>query len=191
VRDPASHRPGDDGPPGDADALSVAPEPFASPVASALLAAALAELVARYGPGPHDPAPTAAEEEADRLHRPLAAADFSAPGGIFLVGRRGGRPVGCVGLRPFEGSAAEVKRLWVDPGERGAGVARRLMAEVEAAAAALGYRRLVLETGGRQPEAIALYESSGWTRVPPYFGAPRHETSVYFDKVLEPPGPDA
>lgn len=58
-----------------------------------------------------------------------------------------------------------MKRLWVDPGWRGRGVGRALMAGLEEAARLLGLEALRLDTGSRQPEAVALYESSGWERV--------------------------
>lgn len=169
----------------DQAALEVTVEPFDAPDARTLVAEAEAELLRRYGPGPHDRAVAPADdEEPDRLHRSLTAQEFAPPAGIFLVARVRGEPVACAGLRPVDEATAEVKRVFVRPGHRGRGVARRLMDELESAAAVLGYRRLVLETGGAQPEAIALYDSTGWSRVPPYFGVARHALSVYFAKDL-------
>jgi GNAT superfamily N-acetyltransferase len=83
-----------------------------------------------------------------------------------LVGRIGSDspPAGGVGLRPLTETSAEVKRLWVDPARRGQGVGLALMDALEAAARDLGYATLRLETGPKQPEAIALYAGSGWTR---------------------------
>jgi len=187
--------------------LRIAAEPFDSPDAAALVALAEAELHRRYGPGPHDlvvpEAAAAADSDhgqdgpagggtlmsAERLHRPLTVAEFSPPGGTFLVARLGGEPVGCVGLRPVPG-AAEVKRLFVVAEQRQRGIANALMTAVETAATGLGHRRLVLETGERQPEAVALYDSTGWTRIDSYFGTPRHELSVYFEKPLEDAQPE-
>jgi GNAT superfamily N-acetyltransferase len=62
-------------------------------------------------------------------------------------------------------NTAEVKRMYVAPGARGLGLARRMLAHLEATAAGVGASALVLETGLKQPEAIALYESSGYTEM--------------------------
>ncbi len=86
-----------------------------------------------------------------------------------------GTAAGCVGVQPLAhtrpGSPSEVgeiKRLYVVPALRGHGLAQLLMTRAEAVAAAVGYTSLVLETGTRQPEAIALYERTGWEPAPPY-----------------------
>lgn len=68
----------------------------------------------------------------------------------------------------------ELKRLWVEPGHRGSGHARVMLGTAELAARKAGATRLILETGTEQPEAIALYESTGWTLMEPY-GEYRHE----------------
>lgn len=100
---------------------------------------------------------------------PMAAADFDPPAGRFLVGYLGGEPVATGGWRAhdaspegFEDGDAELKRMYVVPGARGQGFARRVLAELEADAAAAGRLRMVLETGYLQPEAIALYTSCGY-----------------------------
>ncbi len=134
--------------------LTVAREPYAGDGPRWVVAQAEAELVARYG-------------ELDDGERGLAAAMFDPPAGAFLVGRAGsaGPPVGGVGVRVVAPGLGEVRRLWVDPDCRGQGVARHLMATLEDAARSLGLSALRLVTGERQPEAVALYESSGWERV--------------------------
>jgi len=94
---------------------------------------------------------------------------------VTLVARLGGAPVGTAAVRDVSGTddrrgrgtthpaaTGEVKRVYVDPGHRGRGVARRLMAELERAARQVGFRRFVLETGTAQPEAIGLYEAIGY-----------------------------
>jgi GNAT superfamily N-acetyltransferase len=79
--------------------------------------------------------------------------------------------------------------MYVVPRRRGAGLARTMLAHLESSAAAVGIDALVLETGTRQPEAIALYESSGYRPVPG-FGYYRDEPlSRCFGKVLRPPAP--
>lgn len=95
---------------------------------------------------------------------PATASDFLPPG-VLLVADLDGVPVGCGGLRPNGEDAGEVKRMYVDPPARGKGIARALLAALVAHARAVGMRRLMLETGTEQPEAVGLYESEGWTRI--------------------------
>jgi GNAT superfamily N-acetyltransferase len=85
---------------------------------------------------------------------------------VFLVGRVGGRPVACGALRRLDAGTGEIKRMYVAPGSRGTGVGRRVLDELERHARALGLRRLVLETGDVQAEALRLYERAGFTRIP-------------------------
>lgn len=134
----------------------VRPEPFDGEVAQALVAALDAELDERY-PGEGIPPPE---------HR---AVDYAPPRGAFLVARADGEPVGCGALRPGpEEGTGEVKRMYVVPAHRGRRVAEHVLAGLEDAARSLGYRRLVLETGTAQPEAMRLYERLGWTPVPAF-----------------------
>jgi len=94
---------------------------------------------------------------------------------VFLVVRSAGRPVGCGAVRRLDAQTAEIKRMYVVTDFRGQGVARRLLAALESESAALGISRLVLETGVRQPEALALYERAGFSRIPAfgeYVGSP-------------------
>ena len=78
-------------------------------------------------------------------------------------------PVGHAALRPFE-DALEVKKVYVLPGARGRGISKLLMDELEAIARERGVRRLVLQTGPLQPEAVGLYESLGYQAIEPYGG---------------------
>ena len=98
---------------------------------------------------------------------PAAAADFERPG-VLLVADLDGVPVGCGGIRPNGEDAGEVKRMYVDPTVRGKGIARTLLTALVAHAREVGMRRLMLETGTEQPEAVGLYESEGWTRIPAF-----------------------
>jgi ribosomal protein S18 acetylase RimI-like enzyme len=102
--------------------------------------------------------------------------EFVPPNGVFLVGLVDGEPAATGGWRRIDDGVVEIKRMYVAPHARGHGFARRLLAELEAGAAASGAARVVLNTGNQQPEAIALYESSGYRRVPAvghYAGQPR------------------
>jgi GNAT superfamily N-acetyltransferase len=119
---------------------------------------------------------------------------FEPPKGIFLVAYdEQGRAVATGGWRAQERSDegysdgdAEIKRMYVAPDVRGQGLARRILAELEERAQAAGRIRMVLETGIAQPEAIALYESSGY-RLTGKFGYYRdYETSRCYAKPLSP-----
>ncbi|RKN49361.1 GNAT family N-acetyltransferase [Micromonospora endolithica] len=127
---------------------------FDAPVAQRLIRDALADLGARYG-GSGD-------------ETPVDAAEFAPPAGAFLVALLGGEPVGCGGWRSHgaAGDTAELKRMYVAPAARGRGVARAVLAAVERSARDHGRKRVILECGDRQPEAIALYTSGGYQRIP-------------------------
>jgi ribosomal protein S18 acetylase RimI-like enzyme len=108
-----------------------------------------------------------------------------APGrGVFVVARIGGRAVGCGAVRPLQTGVGELKRMWVDPQARRRGIARRILAQLEAAAAELGWTTLRLETGVPQPEAIALYESFGYYRIPCFGEYADDPHSECFEKRL-------
>ncbi|MCB0794838.1 MAG: GNAT family N-acetyltransferase [Flavobacteriales bacterium] len=79
-----------------------------------------------------------------------------------------GEPVGCGAMKPFAERALEIKRMYVPAAFRRTGIASAVLKELEAWAMELGYARCVLETGLRQPEAIALYTSHGFAPMPAY-----------------------
>ncbi len=133
--------------------LIVRPLSYDDPVVRALEAELQAEYVARYG----------GEDET-----PVGDGQFDPPDGLFLVGFLGSEPVASGGFRRYDEDVAEIKRMYVPEHHRREGLARRLLAELESHAAAAGYRRTVLVTGLRQPEAMALYESSGYERIAPF-----------------------
>lgn len=139
--------------------------------AAGLLAEALAELNRRYPEfvmAPYEP------DEADE------------PGAAFVVARTAdGDAVGCGALRPFREGIAEIKRMFVPERHRRRGVSRQIMLGLEAAAAEAGYDWIVLETGVRQPEAIALYEKVGYDRIPNYGGYEGEDLSVCFAKKIK------
>jgi ribosomal protein S18 acetylase RimI-like enzyme len=93
------------------------------------------------------------------------AEEFTAPHGGLLIGLRGGQPVTGGAFRRFDDVTAELKRIWTDSGHRQRGYAKALLAELETEIAARGFTRVYLTTGDRQPEAEALYESTGYTRL--------------------------
>ena len=120
---------------------------YGDALTAALIEEIQQEMIARYG-GPDE--------------TPVDPAQFAALGGAFLVAHVDGEPIGCAGLRGRPAGEVELKRMYVRPAHRRRGYARGLLLAVEDRARSLGYRRLVLETGTAQPEAIALYEREGY-----------------------------
>lgn len=139
--------------------LDLRPVAYDAPDAQLLVEEVQLEYVARYG---------------GRDASPVSVGEFVGPRGAFWVGYLDGRPVATGGwrllpagaVRGLPGAHAEVKRMYVSPPARGRGVARALLAHLERTARAAGADWLVLETGMVQPEAIALYRSSGYADVP-------------------------
>ena len=96
-----------------------------------------------------------------------------------------GQAAGCGALKAFGRDALEIKRMYTRPSLRGRGVAGQVLRSLEQWAARDGFARCVLETGRRQPEAIALYEKSGYSRIAnfgPYAGV---ANSLCFEKRLD------
>ena len=113
------------------------------------------------------------------------AAMFEEPDGVFLVVRADdGAAVGCGGICRFDETRAELKRMYVVPQARGLGLGRRLLRDLEAHARRLGYVGVVLETGDRQPEALGLYVSAGYERIPCYPPYSERSLSLCFEKRL-------
>jgi GNAT superfamily N-acetyltransferase len=99
----------------------------------------------------------------------------------------GGFPAGCGALKWFTANSFEIKRMFVLPEFRGKGIARLVLSELETWALESGAVSCVLETGKRQPEAIALYRKSGFRQIEnygPYHGV---ENSLCFEKRLSTP----
>ena len=98
---------------------------------------------------------------------------YAPPAGRLLIARVGGEVVGCVGLRPLGPGVCEMKRLWVEPGFGGRGIGRALAEQIVAAAQAIGYARMRLDTiPDRMPAAQHLYASLGFREIPPYYDNP-------------------
>ncbi len=115
---------------------------------------------------------------------PVTSDEFAPPGGMFLLACLGDEAIGCVGLRRHDTETVELKRMYVRHRHRRRGHGRALLRAVEARAFAMGYRRIILETGTAQPEALALYTDEGYRRIPG-FGIHRHSPmSRCFAKAL-------
>ncbi|MFF6995667.1 GNAT family N-acetyltransferase [Streptomyces sp. NPDC008313] len=123
---------------------------------------------------------------------PLDASMFRPPLGLYLIAYdERDRPVATGGWRAqdtneeaYSDGDAELKRMFVVREARGLGLARRILAALEADARAAGRLRMVLETGTRQPEAIALYTSSGYAPCPKVGHYRFHEDSRCYAKAL-------
>lgn len=122
--------------------------------AAALRDGLTGEYLRRYGPS--------AYEEMNRW----PSREFDPPHGEFLLLTLDDKTVAGGGFRRYDAMTAELKRMWTDPRHRRLGLAGRTLAELETSARRLGYRRLYLSTGPRQPEAAQLYESAGFRPMP-------------------------
>ncbi|MFO0272726.1 MAG: GNAT family N-acetyltransferase [Betaproteobacteria bacterium] len=141
--------------------------------ALALLAEAAAEARQRYPEffGPAAPPPTNA---------PLQ------PRAAFFLARGDAVAVGCGALRPLDATTAELTRMFVQRSARRRGLARALVTALLAQARDLDYAAVRLETGNRQPEAMALYASCGFARIAPFGAHVGDPTSVCFELRLAP-----
>ncbi len=92
--------------------------------------------------------------------------------------------VGIGAIREYEPGVMEVKRMYVLPEKRGLGIASIVLKELENWAKELGYKKCILETGKKQPEAIALYQKNNYKVIPNYGNYAGVDNSVCFEKVL-------
>lgn len=158
------------------DEVVFTPEPADAEPGAGLLRAMSAEIAALYDidlNGPEMPSGT--------------PADFAAPGGTFLVGRLGDDPVACGGIKRLPDGACEIKRMFVMPHARGAGVGGALLEALEDAARDLGYGTVRLDTGPLQPLAQAMYERAGYRPIHNFNSNP--VATFFGEKRLSPAAP--
>jgi GNAT superfamily N-acetyltransferase len=105
-------------------------------------------------------------------------------GGVYLVAYVDGMPVACGALRPLERRAVEVRRMFVTKSARRNGLAKTILAALEAEASRMGYGIMRLETGCRQIPAAALYTAYGFRRIEPFGEYVNDPTSVCFEKTV-------
>ena len=129
--------------------IEIRRESLSSEVARALIAALNAELLGRY-------------PEEGATHFRLDPEEVGDGRGAFVVAYDGVVPVGCGAVRRLESGLAELKRMYVVPDARGRRIGETIVRALESEARRLGVVRLVLETGERQPESLALYARMGF-----------------------------
>lgn len=93
-------------------------------------------------------------------------------------------PIGCGAMKEFTPESMEMKRMYTTPEGRGKGIATAVLTELEKWAVELLYKKCVLETGKRQPEAIKLYQKNGYKNIPNYGQYIGIENSMCFEKDL-------
>ena len=159
-----------------ASAATLRALPYDDPVSQYLIEAVQQEYVQRYG---------------GRDGAVVDPAEFLPPRGLFLVAEVDGVPAGCGAWRTHGEGVAEIKRVYVEPAFRRRGLAQTIVAALERGAAAAGHRALVLNSGLRQPEALALYARLGYVTVPGYGIYAEAPEARFLGKDLVPPHGDA
>jgi putative acetyltransferase len=144
-------------------------------VATSLLRDAAAEVRPLYAPSPLRSmlAPT---------NDPPRARD------LYVAAFVGGSPVGCGALREFDGTTAEVRRMYVRPEHRRKQVGGAILVHLIRSARELGYERLILETGNRQAPAISFYEHHGFRRIERFGEHINDETSLCYELPIDSAG---
>ena len=94
-------------------------------------------------------------------------------------------PAGCGAIKEFAPDTMEIKRMYTSPASRGKGIASEVLRELERWASELSYKKCILETGKKQPEAIRLYQKNGYTVIPNYGQYAGIENSLCFEKHLK------
>ncbi|MGH8961207.1 MAG: GNAT family N-acetyltransferase [Jatrophihabitantaceae bacterium] len=150
-------------------ALRIEPRSYDDGDVARLVAQVQREYVVRYG----------GEDEAA-----VDLAEFVPPAGRFYLGLLDGAPSVTGGWRRIGDDAVEIKRMYVVPAARGRGLARRMLAELEVSAAGAGAHRAILNTGDKQPEAVALYESAGYHPVDAFGHYARTPGALFYGKSL-------
>jgi len=153
-----------------ANQIRLAEEPYDGPGGQRLVPAYVDEIRAMYPDWTPNVPPR------------LTPQDVEPPKGRWLVAYRGAQPIGCAALKRLDERTAEIKRVYVAPEARGTGVARALLEHLEKIAQTVGYERLRLDTGARQPASVALFTSIGYEAIPDYNGNP--VAAYWFEKRL-------
>lgn len=102
-----------------------------------------------------------------------------------VVAYENNKPMGCGAIKEYAPGIMEVKRMYTLPEGRGKGVASNVLGELENWAEEMSYKKCILETGKKQPEAIRLYQKNGYVLIPNYGQYAEVENSVCFEKVFK------
>lgn len=102
-----------------------------------------------------------------------------------LVAYENDKPVSCGAIKEYDSNTMEIKRMYTLPEFRGKGIATRVLIELEKWTNKLGYEKSILETGKKQPEAIALYKKNGYKLIPNFGQYTGVENSVCFEKEMK------
>ena len=95
------------------------------------------------------------------------------------------KPVSCGAIKEYNPNTMEIKRMYTLPEFRGKGIATKVLIELEKWVNELGYEKCILETGKKQPEAIALYKKNGYKLIPNFGQYAEVENSVCFEKEMK------
>ncbi|HTN05878.1 GNAT family N-acetyltransferase [Agriterribacter sp.] len=101
-----------------------------------------------------------------------------------IIAYENDKPIACGALKAYSSGSMEIKRMYTSPDSRGKGVAGKVLGELEIWATELHCRKCILETGKKQPEAIALYQKNGYSIIPNYGQYEGVENSVCFEKDI-------
>jgi len=153
------------------DEITVRAEAADSLIAVRLVDAMVTEMDQLYGQAPGGGVGSGA-----------SPSDFTPPTGAFLVIYAAGKPVAGGGLKRDDDGVAEIKRMYVVPEARRQGLGRRLLEALEDRARELGYARIRLDTGERQPHAQAMYQRAGYHPIENYNG--NSMASFWGEKIL-------
>jgi putative acetyltransferase len=102
-----------------------------------------------------------------------------------IVAHENSKSVGCGAIKEYSPTIMEIKRMYTLPESRGKGIATKVLTELELWAADLSYKKCILETGKKQPEAIGLYRKNGYKLIPNYGQYAGIENSVCFEKDIK------
>jgi GNAT superfamily N-acetyltransferase len=98
----------------------------------------------------------------------LEPSDLAPPNGVWLVAYLQQSAIGCGGLQRLDVDTAQIRRPFLDESARGRGIGQMLLSELESRARSLGYKRVRLTTGDRQPEALHMFQAAGYVEIPPF-----------------------
>ena len=95
------------------------------------------------------------------------------------------KAIGCGAMKIFSSDSMEIKRMYTVPETRGKGIASKVLEQLETWANELGYKKCILETGKKQPEAVAMYKKNGYSLIPNYGQYAGIENSLCFEKEVK------